>query len=193
MNRNIFISASEVPPARWRLAFPEATVVLAAPTAAPPGSLLWLHNSLPDGEHRAGVHLVVMHDEPNDEHGLAALRLGASGYCNAHAAPELLLIIESVVRSNDLWVGASLLKRLVKGISSRSAMGGHRTGHALLQLLSEREGEVAMCVALGDSNKEIARKLNIAERTIKAHLTTVFEKLNVRDRLQLAILLNNAK
>jgi two-component system nitrate/nitrite response regulator NarL len=45
-------------------------------------------------------------------------------------------------------------------------------------------------VASGDSNKIIARKLNITDRTVKAHLTTVFQKLNVRDRLQLALYVN---
>lgn len=48
-----------------------------------------------------------------------------------------------------------------------------------------------MCVARGESNKEIARELNLAERTIKLHLTSIFEKLQVRDRLQLALRVNS--
>ncbi|MBV5337679.1 MAG: response regulator transcription factor [Deltaproteobacteria bacterium] len=63
--------------------------------------------------------------------------------------------------------------------------------HAALAKLTEREREVAVLVAHGECNKEIARELNIAERTVKAHLSTVFEKLDVRDRLQLAIHLRN--
>ncbi|MES1982553.1 MAG: response regulator transcription factor [Pseudomonadota bacterium] len=189
---NIFVSSSAAPPARWRIAFPQAIILNSLPAAVAPGSLLWLHNTLPNGERRADVHVIVMHDEPSDEQGLAALGLGASGYCNSHAAPELLHIIASVVRSEGLWVGASLLNRLVSAVSARAPVAARQTRRSALQLLSEREGEVALCVALGDSNKEIARKLNIAERTIKAHLTMVFEKLNVRDRLQLAILLNTA-
>ena len=112
------------------------------------------------------------------------------GYCNAHATPELLHTIEAVVRNHGLWVGESLLTRLIGGIGVRSPMAGKHHDHPVLETLSEREREVALCVARGEHNKEIARQLNLAERTIKAHLTSVFEKLGVRDRLQLALLLS---
>ncbi len=190
MGKNIFVSASTVHPMRWRMAFPQAEIHSKIPEKLPPDSLIWLHNILPGNSRPAGVHFVVMHNEPNDEKGLDALAHGASGYCNAHATPELLHTIESVIRSNGLWVGESLLNRLVGGIGLRSAMTGRHEQHPALQLLSEREREVALCVARGESNKEITSELNIAERTIKAHLTAAFEKLGVRDRLQLAILLN---
>jgi DNA-binding NarL/FixJ family response regulator len=49
---------------------------------------------------------------------------------------------------------------------------------------------VALAVARGESNKEVARNLGITERTVKAHLSVVFEALGVRDRLQLSIHLN---
>ncbi len=190
MGINIFVSASTVHPMRWRMAFPQAKILSAIPESPPSDSILWLHNMLPDGMRPAGVHFVVMHNEPNDEKGLEALAHGASGYCNAHATPELLQTIESVIRSKGLWVGESLLNRLVGGIGLRSPMAGKHEMHPALQALSERERAVALCVARGESNKEITHNLNIAERTIKAHLTAVFEKLGVRDRLQLAILLN---
>ncbi len=190
MGNNIFVSTSTVHPMRWRIAFPQAKILSAIPESPPADSILWLHNMLPDGKRPAGVHFVVMHNEPNDEKGLEALAHGASGYCNTHATPELLQIIESVIRSNGLWVGESLLNRLVGGIALRSLMAGKHETHPALQTLSERERAVALCVARGESNKEITRDLNIAERTIKAHLTAIFEKLGVRDRLQLAILLN---
>lgn len=190
MDKNIFVSISKVHPMRWQIAFPQAEVFKSIPDNLPAGSIVWLHNLLPGGTHSTGVRFVVMHDEPSDDKGLEALASGASGYCNAHATPELLRTIESVIRSNGLWVGESLLNRLVGGIGIRSHMSGRHEQHPALQALSEREREVALCVARGESNKEIIRDLDIAERTIKAHLTAVFEKLGVRDRLQLAILLN---
>ncbi|MBI3903783.1 MAG: response regulator transcription factor [Nitrosomonadales bacterium] len=192
MGKNIFVSVSPVPPARWQMAFPQAEVLSSKPSTTPADSIIWLHNMLPDDVRQNGVRFVVMHDEPNDDKGLEALAHGASGYCNAHATPELLKTIESVIRNNGLWVGESLLNRLVGGIGIRSAMTGRHEQHPALQVLSEREREVALCVARGESNKEITRNLDIAERTIKAHLTSIFEKLGVRDRLQLAILLNTA-
>jgi DNA-binding NarL/FixJ family response regulator len=190
MGKNIFVSISKVPPDRWKIAFPQAEILKSVPENAPAGSIVWLHNQLPVGMRSADVRYVVMHDEPSDDKGLEALSSGASGYCNAYATPELLLTIASVIRSSGLWVGESLLNRLVGGIGLRSQMSGRHEQHPALQLLSERERAVALCVARGESNKEITRDLDIAERTIKSHLTSVFEKLGVRDRLQLAILLN---
>lgn len=194
MERNIFVSASRVPPARWRQAFPRAEIVAVLPAQLDPDCLVWLHNfspaQLPGGRRPAGVRMVVMDDEPSDERGLAALSQGAAGYCNAHATPELLRTIASVIRNQGLWVGESLLNRLIGGINNHSPFAAKRLEHPALEALSEREREVALCVARGDSNKEIARQLALAERTIKAHLTGIFEKLGVRDRLQLALLLS---
>ena len=56
--------------------------------------------------------------------------------------------------------------------------------------VSAREAEVAQAVAAGKSNREVAEQLFISERTVKAHLGAVFEKLGVRDRLQLALRLS---
>ena len=190
MAQNFFVSTCKVHPVRWQMAFPQAKILPSMPEAIPVDSVVWLHNMLPGSNRPSGVRFVVMHDEPSDDKGLQALAQGASGYCHAHATPELLRTIESVILSNGLWVGASLLNRLVGGIGVRSAMSGRHAQHPALQALSERERAVALCVARGESNKEITRNLDIAERTIKAHLTAAFEKLGVRDRLQLAILLN---
>ena len=195
MGKNIFVTLSRVPPVRWRQAFPGAEVVHHLPAAIPEGVLIWLHNmtpaQLPATQRVAGARFVVLHDEPTDEAGLAALSQGAVGYCNAHATPELLHTVESVVRNHGLWVGESLLGRLLGGLNSRLGLNTGDKEHPALQALSEREKAVALAVVRGESNKEIARQLNLAERTIKAHLTHVFEKLNVRDRLQLALLLRS--
>ena len=58
-----------------------------------------------------------------------------------------------------------------------------------LKDLTKRETQVAQAVADGCSNREIAERLNISERTVKARLTSVFQKLDVRDRVQLALLM----
>jgi DNA-binding NarL/FixJ family response regulator len=56
--------------------------------------------------------------------------------------------------------------------------------------LSDRERQVAQLVASGSSNREVAEQLSISERTAKAHLTSIFEKLGLRDRLQLSLKIN---
>lgn len=193
MKRDIFITFSPVPPERWRLAFPEAEIVPGLPEGLGAGCLVWLHNLLPADlpiGAPAGVRYIVMHDEPSDAAGLAALGQGAAGYCNTHVAPELLQTIADVVRSQGLWVGESLLNRLIGGLATRLPAAARQHEHPALAALTERERAVALGVARGDSNKLIARELNLAERTIKAHLTRAFDKLGVRDRLQLALLLS---
>ena len=195
MGRNIFVTLSRVPPVRWRQAFPDAEVVHHLTVAVPDNALIWLHNmtpaQLPVGQRPAAARYIVLHDEPTDEAGLAALSQGAVGYCNAHATPELLHTVESVVRNQGLWVGESLLGRLLGGLNTRLGLSEIADQHPALATLSEREKAVALAVVRGESNKEIARQLNLAERTVKAHLTSIFEKLNVRDRLQLALLLRS--
>jgi len=56
--------------------------------------------------------------------------------------------------------------------------------------LTNRERAVAHLVGLGANNAEIAEKLSMSERTVKAHLTSIFQQLNLRDRVQLALVMN---
>jgi DNA-binding NarL/FixJ family response regulator len=62
-----------------------------------------------------------------------------------------------------------------------------RTERAAAAVLSDREREVLECVGAGMSNREIARSLRIAEKTVKAHLTSVFRRIGVTDRTQAAL------
>lgn len=193
MSAQVFLSHSKVPPARWGEAFPDALIVHALPATLSPGAIVWLHNTLPTQlvpRLPTGTLVVVLEDRPSDEKGLAALAAGAVGYANAHAAPAVLQAIESVVRNHGLWVGESLLTRLLRSLDGVPVPA--REPSPALEKLSEREREVALKVARGESNKEIARELGVAERTVKAHLSASFEKLGVRDRLQLALLLKTA-
>jgi DNA-binding NarL/FixJ family response regulator len=135
--------------------------------------------------------LVVLSDEPDESLVMQALANGAVGCCNTHAAPEVLEQVVSVVANGGLWVGQTLLKLLV-GSASRVLAERNREHQRddWSQLLSEREVQVARLVAAGASNKEVASQLSITERTVKAHLGAIFEKLSLRDRLQLSVRIN---
>lgn len=139
----------------------------------------------------AGHPVVVLSDEPDERLIMQALAAGAAGCCNSRAAPEVLRQVALVVSNGGLWVGQSLLQRLV-GSTAKSL--GQRQNLAKNDewggQLSERERQVAKLVAGGLSNKEIAEQLKIAERTVKAHMTAIFEKLGLRDRLQLSLRIN---
>jgi two-component system nitrate/nitrite response regulator NarL len=128
--------------------------------------------------------VVLASSTPDDEEAYRALQGGMSGYCHAFAPATLLVQVIEVVQAGEIWAGRSLVQRLV-GAINRLPNQAHR-----LQGLSEREIQVAHLTAKGLSNKEIARQLEITERTVKAHLTLIFEKLQVSDRVQLVLRVN---
>jgi DNA-binding NarL/FixJ family response regulator len=142
-------------------------------------------------DRAGGQPVVLLSDESLV---MQALALGAAGCCNTHAAPDVLRQVALVVSNGGLWVGQSILRKLIGATS-------HRLGQRPPQgknddwsgLLSERETQVARLVAAGSSNREIADRLAITERTVKAHLTAIFEKLGLRDRLQLSLRINGLK
>ncbi|MDO9422065.1 MAG: response regulator transcription factor [Herminiimonas sp.] len=176
------------------LRFADPVMVLPAP------DIVWLRlgaerpfrEQLLAAREQVGQHpYVVMSDLPNDDEALAVFALGARGYCNSHASAAVLQQIASVVLQGGLWIGASLMQRMV-GMSAQAVSPAPTTpAKDLAALLTHRELEVAQIVVSGASNKEIAAKLGIAERTVKSHVGAIFEKLGVRDRLQLALLIRN--
>ena len=190
------------PVASWLEAMPAAkllarTEVLGIPASQP--GILWFRlragelpgEAVPPLALGAGQYLVLLCDDPDDAVVMEALSAGAAGCCNTHAAPDVLDQVAVVVGNGGLWIGQSLLQRLL-GTTSRlfqqKSVEGQRADWSTL--LSERETQVARQVAGGASNKEIASQLFISERTVKAHLTSVFEKLGLRDRLQLSLKIN---
>jgi two-component system nitrate/nitrite response regulator NarL len=123
---------------------------------------------------------------------LASLASGAMGCCSPALDAEQVRRILAIVEEGGVWISNAALPQLLQRLRQRSekvsppTVPPQQSSEALLGL-TQREREIAKMVAAGDSNKIIARKLNITDRTVKAHLITVFQKLNVHDRLQLAL------
>lgn len=201
MKNQIFLTRRDVPLPNWREAFPTARfqnyAVLETKLALPGEATIWLHvdnhvkepTSLVETLRRVttGCVVVVLSNILRDEEGLAVLEAGAAGYTSALAVADVLRQIEAVVTNGGIWVGPDLMRRLLLALG-RGKVRPHASDR--LAQLSPREREVAMAVAAGATNKEVAQKLAITERTVKAHLSRVFEILNIRDRLQLAVFLN---
>lgn len=134
----------------------------------------------------AGLKVVGASPRPHDDQGTKVLAAGAVGYCHTYAPMDALSQVLEVVRTGEIWMGRSLVQRLLRLVDTRA--GRHVPWHA--GILTERENVVAREAAVGNSNQEIATALGITERTVKAHLSAVFEKLGVTDRLQLALLVH---
>lgn len=134
------------------------------------------------------THLIALSHQPNDEEGIAALRAGARGYCNAYIDPRLLAKAVTTVQNGEAWVGRRLTDRLVALVGQNAPLQVDTDSSVDLDLLTAREQQIALQIGMGSSNKIIAQRLGITERTVKAHLGSVFAKLGVHDRLQLALL-----
>lgn len=105
-----------------------------------------------------------------------AMQLGASGYVLKHSGPKALLDYIRAVLRGEFALDPSALKALATQQVNP------------VDQLTPREKDVFQAIALGLSNKQIAVKLSIAEKTVKAHASSVFAKLSVRDRVQAALL-----
>lgn len=129
------------------------------------------------------MKLLMLSSRPSDDVGRQVLAAGASGYAHAYSTPTTLGSILHSIATGNIWLGRSLLQRLLQDVGTRLPEPGAQWADAL----SPREQEVARFAAMGDSNAEIAERLSISERTVRAHLSAIFEKLQVSDRLMLAL------
>lgn len=107
------------------------------------------------------------------------LQLGFKGYGNLYSHKERIIAAINLVKTGDVWLGASI----VEGLKQRLKP----TSKAEVELLTIKERAVAKEVLLGMSNKQIASKQNISERTVKAHLSAIYEKLSIKNRTELII------
>lgn len=190
---------------RWGPAFPDGAVVTHLDDCGhidvAQASSLWLDVSSMNGAMRAamlrratqlGPPVVTMVAVPDETDAIVALREGVQGYCHVKAAPEQLREIAVVVEHGGMWMPPEFMRRFLS-VSARVLASAEvpRAQRAGMDQLTARERKVAEQVARGASNREIAASLGISERTVKSHLTAIFDKLGLRDRVQLALAMNN--
>lgn len=136
---------------------------------------------------KKGVVMGVAADDPKVEEMLVYTKLGVQAYFNSYmSAPNFKQMI-GLLASGQSWFPPPLLDQvydLALSAISRKPVADP------LEMLTEREREVAIAVSEGKSNHTIAVELDITERTVKAHLSNIFKKLGVKGRVALAIHLN---
>jgi len=120
-----------------------------------------------------------------DDYVYEALRAGASGFLLKDALPEELVAAVRIVADGEALLAPSVTRRLIEDFARSTPV--RRVDTALLSGLTEREVEVLTLVGRGLSNSEIAASLFIAEQTVKTHVSKVFSKLNLRDRVQAVV------
>lgn len=134
----------------------------------------------------ASVNVIAFPYLRSQSAGIRMLSAGVNAQCPPFVKKEQLALIMSVVDSGEIWGGKEFIQGLIE--QSAKSVAEESWHQDELAELSERENLVAIFVSKGLSNKRIALEMNITERTVKAHLTTIYKKLAVKDRLALALL-----
>jgi two-component system nitrate/nitrite response regulator NarL len=159
--------------------------------------LILLHRPLVDmdafSELRRAAPLskfFLLSDQPNEEEGLAFLKLGIVGYGNTYISQVRLVEAVRVISGGAVWLGQKVIQQLILESYSKAKEQVAPGSGQRLAGLTPAEHKVAELVARGQSNLEIAFNLKITERTVKAHLTSIYEKTKTGSRLSLALLIN---
>jgi DNA-binding NarL/FixJ family response regulator len=120
-----------------------------------------------------------------DEYVFTALTAGASGFLLKDAPPDDLVAAIHVVASGDALLAPRVTRRLVDQFVQLRAQ--HRDATGVLARLTEREREVLLLLGRGSSNREIATVLHLGETTVKSHVASILQKLQVRDRVHAVV------
>jgi DNA-binding NarL/FixJ family response regulator len=136
--------------------------------------------------------VIVLTTFEADEYVLRALRAGAGGFLLKDTPPAEIVRAVRAVAAGEPTLSPTVTRRLIGHVADSE--GSDRQRHARQQLdrLTEREREVAVAIALGKSNAEIGRELYMSVATVKAHVSHVLEKLELNNRVQIALLAHDA-
>jgi DNA-binding NarL/FixJ family response regulator len=127
---------------------------------------------------------IVLAGTDDDAVAIQALKAGAVGFCPRDTPTDLLRRAVQLVEAGEIWIGRRVMMRLIEELALRTAATPSVAGG---EQLTPRERELVSLVADGANNKDIARRLSISVKTVKTHLTSIFKKLGLSTRLELAV------
>ncbi|MGO1385450.1 MAG: response regulator transcription factor [Arachnia sp.] len=132
------------------------------------------------------VKIIVLTSFDVDDLVPRALRLGARGYLLKDTPPRELIDAVHRVAAGDTILSQTALTHLVEAVVRQQPSQNHPAGSHPLDMLSEREIDVARAIARGLTNGQIATELFISITTVKTHVGRILEKLQVANRVQIA-------
>ncbi len=157
--------------------------------------LLLLDISMPGGgieaaemvaEASPSINIVMLTVSESEEHVSKTMRLGCSGYIlKGISGPDLVRTVREIHLGSN-YVSPGLAAQLLSQ-NNRSLSASSKTTN-LLEELSHREQQILDLVALGQSNKEVANQLELSEKTVKHYMTSIMQKLNVRNRVEATLI-----
>jgi len=138
-------------------------------------------------EQRPETKLLILTVSEDDEDLFAAVRAGAMGYLLKNVESDRLVSSVHQVARGEATVSAALTDRIFAEFRSMSSGLKSQSKAAPKELLSNREREILLHISQGESNKQMASMLNIAESTVKIHVQNILRKLNLSSRVQAAV------
>ena len=136
----------------------------------------------------------LLSDRPDEDEALSFLKLGIVGYGNTYISSPRMLEALRIIGNGGVWLGQKVIQRLIMDtVANTKPANDKESAVTALEKLTKAERQIAEFVSRGSTNLEIAADLNITERTVKAHLTSIYEKTKTGNRLNLALLINLGK
>ncbi|MGH3347064.1 MAG: response regulator [Nocardioides sp.] len=146
--------------------------------------------ALKDADHPPQVIVLTTFDA--DEHVLQALAAGADGFLLKDTPPAEIVAAIRAVAAGEPMLSPSATRAVLSRIRESSPDGRGDDARRALDGLTDRERDVALEVGRGHSNAEIAHRLHLSVPTVKAHVSRLFDKLQVTNRVQIAIVVHDA-
>lgn len=127
-----------------------------------------------------------------DDYVVAALGAGAEGFLLKDAEPAAIVDAVRRVAAGEAMLSPAVTRTVVDQLRQAQPDDREARARALLATLTEREREVAVCVGQGLSNADIASALYLSVPTVKAHVSRLFDKMSVTNRVQIAMVVHDA-
>jgi DNA-binding NarL/FixJ family response regulator len=138
-------------------------------------------------------HVIVLTTFQADEHVMSAIRAGADGFLLKDTPPAEIVRAVCLVAAGEAMLSPSVTRTLLSRLGNDETTERRRVAAERLASLTDREREVATAVGSGASNAEIAASLFMSEATVKAHVSRLLTKLDVTNRVHIAILVHDAQ
>ncbi len=145
-----------------------------------------IHHEFPD------IRIIILSTYGEDENVREALLSGASGYLMKDISPTELLISIRSFKSGSIQISPSILQTLIKKtyVDMSEKRNNNPQLFSLLDELTKREREVFSMLATGYENEMIAEKLSLSEQTVRNYVSSIYNKLGVKDRFEIIRLAN---
>jgi DNA-binding NarL/FixJ family response regulator len=140
----------------------------------------------------ASPEVIVLTTFDADDHVLRALRSGASGFLLKDTPPADIVQAIRLVAAGEAMLSPTVTRRLIGHVAETGTAARRANARELLGRLTDRERDVAVAIGRGSSNAEIAEELFMSVATVKAHVTRLLTKLEVANRVQIALLAHDA-